>query len=670
MDRLEELVRDTLTEHAAAAPTALTDRAHRPGSRRPRWALWAPIAAAAAVIAIVAGLALAQSHLKDAQPAGPGPQQSIPPAPPVPAGYKLVSYHGIQFAVPASMGVMHATCGELLPNTVLTQNPGMVSGCTPGGNPKPKAGATYVEVEPPGWYDERAAQQLAATATTAAGGSARIGYGARPDYPGVTGVLILSAPANQLTVTAPTRAEVTTILSSVRRTPTDAVGCPQHAPTVSGNEPADSPAPMDAIAISLCGYAGFSTDHNSDFWLAGSAAMPGDRVKSLLAQLDALPDAGSLAGTGPLHDYVRIGYPNGRVRWLSINLRHSGPDLVVTDGHHFGLAREGGTSVAGNAVNELLYPGTAWPESAVPQPSSTGSGQDSPRPPTTADTSATPTVPAGHKLVSYHGIEFAVLASMQVGHLSNCGLRPNGVRTDDPGMFATCGLGGDAKPRAGAIYVQAYAAGDPDAAPAAHLATEETTEAGRPARIGFGTLNDVPGITGVLILSDPAVQLTITAPTRADVADILGSVRLAPVDAVGCPQHEPTPFANAAASSVAPAGATAMSLCGYWGFSADHRSDFWLTGSAEAPSDRIESLLSQLDALPDGAPRAARPLHEYVRLSYPGGQVRWLAMSVAGNSSDLGFTDGQHTKLAHENTAIWKLLYPGTAWPESVFSSH
>lgn len=371
MDRLETLIRDTLAEHADAAPTALTDRARRPGSHRPRWALWAPIAAAAAVIAIVAGLTLAQSHLNDAQPAAPGPQQSIPPAPPIPAGYKLVSYHGIQFAVPASMRVMHATCGDLLPNTVLTQSPGIGSGCMPGGNPKPEAGATYVEVEPPGWFDERAAQQLAATATTAAGVPARIGYGTRPDYPGITGVLILSDPANQLTVTAPTRAEVTTILNSVRRAPIDAVGCPRHEPKLSGNAAADSLAPAGATAISLCGYTGFSADHNSDFWLFGSAAMPAGGVGNLLSELDALPGPGSLAGTGPLHDYVRIGYPNGQVRWLSINIRHNNPDLVITDGHHFGLARDGGSSAAGNAVNELLYPGTGWPELAVPHPSST-----------------------------------------------------------------------------------------------------------------------------------------------------------------------------------------------------------------------------------------------------------------------------------------------------------
>lgn len=152
--------------------------------------------------------------------------------------------------------------------------------------------------------------------------------------------------------------------------PVDAVGCPSHEPGPSDNASAASLVPAGAHTISLCGYAGFSADHQSDFWLTSSAAAPANQVKTLPGQLDALPP-GSLTGARPLHTYLRISYQNGHVRWLAVYATANTRDLVVTDGDHAGLAQDGGTSAAGNAVNELLYPGTGWPELAVPHPSST-----------------------------------------------------------------------------------------------------------------------------------------------------------------------------------------------------------------------------------------------------------------------------------------------------------
>jgi hypothetical protein len=118
MDRLEALVRDTLAEHADAAPVALPPRV---GRRRRTW--WLAAAAAAAVGAIAVALAAAQSD-RGAAPSGgfalrhsglpssPGPSHptGTPSTPAVPAGYKLVSYRDIEVAVPRALKVTHSPC--------------------------------------------------------------------------------------------------------------------------------------------------------------------------------------------------------------------------------------------------------------------------------------------------------------------------------------------------------------------------------------------------------------------------------------------------------------------------------------------------------------------------------------------------------------------------------
>lgn len=322
MDRLETLIRDTLAEHAADAPgasalTIASSTSSAPRARR-RWL------AAGLAAAVVAGVAVGVVALRSDSSHRPTA------APPLPAGFKLVSYHGIEIGVPATMPVENGGCGPAQHDQVFAFD-GEVWSC-PAIIPRQRVpqGLTLVSLEPIGGADA-SVSALATQQTTVDGSQAKTGFGALPDQPGVTGVVVLPEPGVIVTVTSPSQETSGTILATIRLAAIDRYGCAAQsgALTPTGNASADSLLPGEPISVVGCIYTG---DDNL-VWLAGSVRLTGRQLSGVVGALQEFnPKVGDRYRSGGLRALLRFQYRDGHTRTIVLTLDTE--PAIATDGTH------------------------------------------------------------------------------------------------------------------------------------------------------------------------------------------------------------------------------------------------------------------------------------------------------------------------------------------------
>jgi hypothetical protein len=244
-------------------------------------------------------------------PSSPGPSHptGTPSTPAVPAGYKLVSYRDIEVAVPRALKVTHSPCFPPV-NAVYAATDEAYSCPAPlpgNGRPLPKT-AVGVWLASPGEVTEPVS--------------------ARPEPTGhrsVSGV--------EVTVRAPTRAEVNAILNTIRTVAVDRLGCPAQPASIipSGQPPAAELVPGDATSAVVCDYSAIGTDHA--YVLAGSSRLPSASIAPLAAVIDGLP-ARARAVKNPItveYDWIRFRYPSGATRIVAVPTNYA--PTYITDGN-------------------------------------------------------------------------------------------------------------------------------------------------------------------------------------------------------------------------------------------------------------------------------------------------------------------------------------------------
>jgi hypothetical protein len=236
MDAMETLVHETLAEHAADAPS--DDRLLAAVTGAPRRRPWLAGGLAAA---LVVGIALGAVVLRAAR------HRADTAAPPLPAGARSVSYHGITLDVPSRLRLNYQPC--LSPRNEVDIFIGEAISCPPVSHPE--SPRTVVELSP---YRFRGNYRSVPTAVDhVPGGVVSRGIGSA-QWRGVTrptGVILAPSAGVVVAVTAPKRATIDRILNSLRLTPTDAFGCPSRAPT----EPESARAGLHPISANVCVYS-------------------------------------------------------------------------------------------------------------------------------------------------------------------------------------------------------------------------------------------------------------------------------------------------------------------------------------------------------------------------------------------------------------------------------
>lgn len=103
--------------------------------------------------------------------------------------------------------------------------------------------------------------------------------------------------------------------------------------------------------------------------------------------------------------------------------------------------------------------------------------------------------------------------------------------------------------------------------PYASIATTATRVDGQPARRGYATGDPEleSGVSGVVVLADQHITIGVTAPSRVAVDKVLSSIRIAPVDPLGCAATVKAAASTPAGPSdvLVPAGPTAAVRCQY-----------------------------------------------------------------------------------------------------------
>jgi hypothetical protein len=233
--------------------------------------------------------------------------------------------------------------------------------------------------------------------------------------------------------------------------------------------------------------------------------------------------------------------------------------------------------------------------------------------------SASTTVQAGYKLVSYRDIELAVPKSLTVTH-SPC------------------------FPPVNAVYAPTDAAYScPSPAPKGHKKSPPSTATGvwldeRP----YDAISTTREPTGQLTVAD--VHVVVRAPARAQVHAILTSVRAITVDYLGCPTHPAsiTPRGQPPATELVPHGSTSAVLCELAPIGPDH--SYWLVGSLRLGAAAAADLAAVLDALPPGAGKSgygALPDYVWARFGYASDAIRVVA--VPTNYEPAYISDGRRT---------------------------
>jgi hypothetical protein len=333
---LEALVRDALREHATEAPSAdsLGSAVARRRGRRGRW-----LAAGLSTAAVIA-LAVSLASLGDSSPAlhhppatdGDRPMRNTPP------GYTRVAYHEFTVAVPSGLPVITSPCVAPA-RYVLAENPLVSYSCVAGGVPTAEQTLTVRLTAA-----QSAPTDIATTPTEIDGLSASVGYGSLDGYPGVAGEAIFRGQDLAVVVTAPDRATVEQVLTSVERGP-DPNGCPD-----------DFPAPADPVAAELvpgapssavrCVYAVTQTG----YVLQASLPVHRAALDALVHAINALPTDAVITSQPPFeYDLLRIDYPDGSTRTVRIDLNDP---TEYSDGDRAAID-------AGNAVTDQLREATS-----------------------------------------------------------------------------------------------------------------------------------------------------------------------------------------------------------------------------------------------------------------------------------------------------------------------
>jgi hypothetical protein len=274
MDAMETLVRETLAEHAADAPSderllaTVTDAP----PRRP-WL--AGGLAAALVLGIAAGAVALRNTRYHAETA----------APTVPAGYRSVSYHGISLNVPSRLRLNYQPC--LPPRNEVDIFVGEVISCPPVEHPE--SPGTVVELVP--YRFRRDYRSVPTTSQQVSGDDVRRGFGSAQWRTGKrpTGVIFAPSAGVVVAVTAPTRTAIDAILDSVRLTPVDALGCPSREP----KEPESERAGLHPLSAIVCVYS-----------LLGPGTTDSLAASGVLSERDAVATAAAvrswITATGPV----------------------------------------------------------------------------------------------------------------------------------------------------------------------------------------------------------------------------------------------------------------------------------------------------------------------------------------------------------------------------------
>jgi hypothetical protein len=279
--------------------------------------------------------------------------------------------------------------------------------------------------------------------------------------------------------------------------------------------------------------------------------------------------------------------------------------------------------------------------------------------------STTTPLPAGFKLVSYHGIEIGVPEAIRVD-TALCAPTQIDVVVVDAGIVHGCAGQAHAGPPpspAGLTVVSLDSTEQYHPGLNRTLPTDGPTSEldGHRAFRSYPASSSVPGITGVLVVPDYGVQVTVTAPTRVGVDQILDTVRVSPVDHLGCPDRgsTATPFDHRPADSLVPGRPTSVVTCHYHQFVAG--GPLWLTGSGvTVPAADLPALVDELNALPEvdaATAGAAAPRNEWLVFGYADGTQR--AVFVAGADSGAVIV-GHSPRFAQalEYSPVAALLYP------------
>jgi hypothetical protein len=138
------------------------------------------------------------------------------------------------------------------------------------------------------------------------------------------------------------------------------------------------------------------------------------------------------------------------------------------------------------------------------------------------------------------------------------------------------------------------------------------------------------------------VVVQVGAPTQAQVELILGSIRRAPLDHLGCADRlTSTTPTNPPAPSLVPSGPRSAVVCSYATMGADDR--YWLVGSHRLGGTDAAELAARFDALSGAAGRSTGtylPPVDWVVFDY-GTATRTVAVERWAYPGSV--TDGQRT---------------------------
>jgi hypothetical protein len=253
-----------------------------------------------------------QGYRPQPPPTGSGQQSPSPSTtghtsttPGLPAGYRWVSYAGLEVAVPKALSVRHSPCSAPV-NAVYAAN-----------------GAGYsCPARPPDY-----------TAPPAPPGAISVWLGASTDggYTTLPGQRIGHRTVSRVrvTVAAPAQGQIDTILNSIRTFVVDPLGCPAAPASItpSGQPKTAQLVPPGPTSAVVCEFSPIGANHG--YRLVGSYRLPADPA-ALATVIDGLP-AGTGTSTGAdQYDWIRFGYRFGRTRVVAVPTDFA--PAYVTDG--------------------------------------------------------------------------------------------------------------------------------------------------------------------------------------------------------------------------------------------------------------------------------------------------------------------------------------------------
>jgi hypothetical protein len=319
MDDFEQLIRNTFDEHAADAPRAQRLLAPAPRARRRVSRLVAPAAVAAIVVAI--SLAVVAISHRSTAPADPATASPVPTT--VPAGKKIVSYHGIEIVVNKDLPVSTFACGPPQSSVIFLDN-NVAHSCrmmtgretSPPGLTTISLTATDPQHGPPQRSDTAS---IAQTPTKVGTADAQIGF--QTSTSGVRGVLVIPVVEVVVDLTTPTKASTSAVLATVRVVSPDSLGCTPHISSLTpvGNPGASRLVPGRPVSAVACEYQVGDYYDSYNLWLLRSQQLTQTVVGQVTTLLDTLPPVAIPARPGRgLHDLVTFSYADGSTRTVDV----------------------------------------------------------------------------------------------------------------------------------------------------------------------------------------------------------------------------------------------------------------------------------------------------------------------------------------------------------------